>query len=779
MRLKKSNVAACVCVLASVVVLSATAFTAAPALALSEGRVYEMASPVYKGGYGAVLTAVAPDGESVVFSSVGVFAGIQFPEAGAYYLARREAGNGWSTTPVEAPFPPPRSFSDFSSTLAYTLGERSIAAFGESEFLLHLNTTPDIPENWEVFGGIVFGESSTEASASGDLCHVVLDGNGDLLPEPGQQAPIHTLYDLARGCRGEGGSLRQVAVKNRAGSHGEPEPLQPGCRVELGVGTGGGGYVEGPYGAEPQGSFNEVSGDGSEMFFTTGTPDIGNPGHCSHPQLFVRVGGSRTVEVSRRVDPSLPYGGCGEGPVVGEVPGEVPCPGAAERAGAFFKGASEDGSRVLFTSAATLVEGDTDASNKLYVASIGCPETEPGCEPAQRRVTGMVDASRSHIPGEAAEVQGVVSIGRQAGHAYFVAHGVLVGAPNGEEDVAVKGAENLYSYDTQTGDLAFVADLCSGPVQSGAIEDLRCPRDLSSTVNDEKLWGTAGGRGGAEAQSAGDGRYLVFSSYAQLIVRGTQADTDSTRDVYRYDAQTGVLDRVSLGEGGHDANGNNSEFEAKIEPVGINPSGGQFSSVLTEQEMDTRAVSEDGSMVVFSSAEPLSADAINGHENVYIWHEQPGQHEGSVSMISSGNSLTNDVFPVINLTGRDVFFTTSEGLVPQDTEGDLDVYDARIEGGFPQQPVERQQCSSDACQGALTNPAPLLVPGSVSQAAGGNFAAPSKPAVKPKKKAKPKKKTTKKKKGKARKAGRGKRTGRASGKSQKAGNATAGRDQRR
>jgi hypothetical protein len=37
----------------------------------------------------------------------------------------------------------------------------------------------------------------------------------------------------------------------------------------------------------------------------------------------------------------------------------------------------------------------------------------------------------------------------------------------------------------------------------------------------------------------------------------------------------------------------------------------------------------------------------------------------------------------------------------------------------------------------LTNPAPLLVPGSVSQAPGGNFAAPA-PATAPKQKAAPK-----------------------------------------
>jgi hypothetical protein len=140
--------------------------------------------------------------------------------------------------------------------------------------------------------------------------------------------------------------------------------------------------------------------------------------------------------------------------------------------------------------------------------------------------------------------------------------------------------------------------------------------------------------------------------------------------------------------------------------------------------MGTRAISEDGSRIVFVTAAPLSVDAINGQENVYVWHKEPGWAEGRVSMLSSGSSLTSDKFPVMTPSGRDVFFDTTAGLVPQDTEGDLDVYDARIGGGFPAQPAEREQCSSDACQGALTNPAPLFVPGSISQAPGENLSPP-------------------------------------------------------
>ncbi len=88
-------------------------------------------------------------------------------------------------------------------------------------------------------------------------------------------------------------------------------------------------------------SSNAVSADGSEVFVTTciegGQPEKEEPDH----QLFVRLGGARTVEVSRPLKEV-----CGQS--------QLPCPGAAARAGANYAGASEDGSKVFFTTTAPL-----------------------------------------------------------------------------------------------------------------------------------------------------------------------------------------------------------------------------------------------------------------------------------------------------------------------------------------------------------------------------------------------------------------------------------------
>jgi hypothetical protein len=766
MRVGKGRVVRSVC--APLLALAVGCCVSATSLALPSSRAYEMVSPPYKGGYGiGVLNALAPDGESVVFSSIGVFAGVSWAmELESVYVARRSPA-GWVTGALSSPptFGVPM---DFSATLEYTLASGSLEStkLGVPEignvYVLHRTDAPDTAQawnaaSWEVAGDYVLklpppdelAQKGLFRGASADLCHIFFnDAEGPLLPEAEGTAQGTQLYDLAAapagGCHGDGSRpLRLVSVKNTPGPHGEPEPIDGKCIAQPGLGL--------EYGTGQLGSFNRFPAGGEEAFFTT---CLGSPGTSPH-ELFVRLGGEKTIEVSRPLSEA-----CKE-----ET--ELPCAGGATRPSADFKGASEDGSRVFFTTTASLVGEDKDTTSDLYMATIGCPEGEPGCPVAKREVTSLTQVSHDPTGGQAAEVQGVVRIAADGSRVYFVARGDLLSQAEREalegEGRAVPnvGGENLYVYDVASGRMVFVADLCSGPGLSGAVADRQCPADLDEAArNDKKLWGA-----GQEAQSTPDGRFLLFSTYARL----SKGDTDNAKDLYRYDAFTGALERVSLGEAGHDANGNRNDEEIEVngkrelgrEADATIPLAGIESDGL---EMRTRAISEDGSRIVFTSSEPLSPDAVNGLANVYEWHQAPGEPgEGHVSLISSGSSPTFDNGAVISQSGRDVFFLTTAQLVRQDTEEAVDVYDARLGGGFPAAPAERQPCSGDACQGPLTNPAPLLVPGSVPQAPGGNFAAPVKAKAKPKK-AKPKpKKKRKKKKGKA--SGRSGKAHRAAGRS--------------
>lgn len=702
-------------------------------------RQFELVSPVYKGGFGVLhIEAVAQDGDGLAFYSPGAFAGapggLSENLNSLTYVARRTPV-GWSTASLVPPdgLTPYVRDSDVSATLSTSLamgkpGPNFEAAFQqgtEEKFLLHPTDMPDISTNWELAGRIL--KTLTEEplnliyrGGSADFCHLLLESpavnakSGPALLLESAEGTTQQVYELVRGCDRKPVDLRLVALNN------EDDPISPSCKVDVGIQV---------YTNTSESAYNAIAAGGGEILFTTCIKN--DP---AHHQLFARLDGTKTLEISKPLSEV-----CDE---------EVPCnkgKGATERANSDFAGASEDGSRVFFTTAAPLGDEDKGTGNDLYMATIGCPTAgEATCAVASRRVTSLVQVSRESNGGEAG-VQGVSRVAPDGSRVYFVATGDLLGdsAQQGLEEearaVPRSGADNLYSYDVATGQTAFVGDLCSEYHLSGGVEDLRCP----STGVDVGIWQSDQR---SEVQTAGaDGRFLVFASYAQL---GSD-DTDTSKDLYRYDAETGALDRISIGEAGHSVDGNNSAFDATI-------AQGHFGgSVRLQYEMDNRAVSEDGSRIVFTTTEPLSPGAINGLSNAYEWHEGPGEDAGQVSMISGGSAETPVEDVVISPDGGNVFFLTTQGLLPQDLDSAPDVYDARINGGFPQPLASRAPCSSDACQGPLSSATPLLVPGSVSQVSGENVPKPSRSA----KSSKPKKSKAVKRKRKSKRASRAGRRG--------------------
>ncbi len=265
-----------------------------------------------------------------------------------------------------------------------------------------------------------------------------------------------------------------------------------------------------------------------------------------------------------------------------------------------------------------------------------------------------------------------------------------------------------------------------------------------------------------EADVTPDGRFLVFTSSADL----TPDDTSTARQVFEYDAQTGALVRVSIGQDGFNHNGN--------VPAVVNPDpphevvdaasiaspeypGGYYESSAYGSHL---SVSADGSYVFFQSPVGLTPQALNQQvigvetgefniskstyaNNVYEYHE------GQVGLLSDGQDLTHRGSEVnveligTDPSGDDLFFTTEDRLVGQDTDTSIDVYDARIDGGFPA-PAIPPSCSGDACQGQLSSAPTLLSPGSEFQA-GGNPPLAGEPAPLPKKKPKAAKKSKKRK----------------------------------
>jgi hypothetical protein len=327
----------------------------------------------------------------------------------------------------------------------------------------------------------------------------------------------------------------------------------------------------------------------------------------------------------------------------------------------------------------------------------------------------------------------------------------------------------LYVVETDTNALTFIATLAA---------------------NDGELWGESSFRTGNEYPKASDltpdGRFLVFVSHEDL----TADDTSTAGQVFEYEASSsgpGVLRRVSIGQdGSYNDDGNTYLFgkePAFLDTGLVDPSDARLSELgagYAEAYSGSAygqalAVSEDGSYVVFESSDGLTPQALNHvqikpflgaeseerygpqfAENVYEYHD------GNVFLVSDGRdvsaSLTGSSVNLIGMdgSGRDIFFETNDQLVPQDTDTQTDIYDARIDGGYPS--PSTAGCEGDACQGQLAAAPTLLSPGSELQAgeppplAGGGK--PNPPVIsKPKAKAKPKKckKNTKLKHGKCQK----------------------------
>jgi hypothetical protein len=113
-----------------------------------------------------------------------------------------------------------------------------------------------------------------------------------------------------------------------------------------------------------------------------------------------------------------------------------------------------------------------------------------------------------------------------------------------------------------------------------------------------------------------------------------------------------------------------------------------------------RALSADGRRLFFDSRDALVVQDSNKDRDVYQWEAQgtgscnaPG---GCIALISSGQATEGALFLDASEDGADAFFLTDASLVVTDP-GVMDVYDARIGGGFPA-PVVPIACLGDACQ---------------------------------------------------------------------------------
>lgn len=103
----------------------------------------------------------------------------------------------------------------------------------------------------------------------------------------------------------------------------------------------------------------------------------------------------------------------------------------------------------------------------------------------------------------------------------------------------------------------------------------------------------------------------------------------------------------------------------------------------------------EGDQVFFTSTEALLPADTNGVADVYSYDGPTGR----LSLVTSGRGDEPMEFADASADGKNVFFVTRARLVPSDTDGSADLYDARVGGGFdePEASLVRP-CSGESCQ---------------------------------------------------------------------------------
>jgi hypothetical protein len=136
-----------------------------------------------------------------------------------------------------------------------------------------------------------------------------------------------------------------------------------------------------------------------------------------------------------------------------------------------------------------------------------------------------------------------------------------------------------------------------------------------------------------------------------------------------------------------------------------------------------RFVLDDGRMF-FSTREALVPTDVNGRSDVYQFKD------GVNTLITSGTSPNDALFRDASPDGESVFFTTSERIVGQDRDGLVDLYVARVNGGFASQEGESGAaggCEGDACQGTSQRFAPPALAASIAFGGSGDGPAAVRP----------------------------------------------------
>jgi hypothetical protein len=366
-----------------------------------------------------------------------------------------------------------------------------------------------------------------------------------------------------------------------------------------------------------------------------------------------------------------------------------------------YVGTTVSGDKVFFTSTEQLVPEDTDTSRDLYVwdeadgkvhliSRNGALGNGDNCSATWVAKCGVLPLTPLYSdPSEhfdyKTRVEGIDDVlARNTGDVYFYSPEDLVPG-----EVGGDGQRNLYLF--RNGHLKLVATF-----EPGAQVE-------RSTISQ-------------------DGSHAAFMTRSSL----TPYNSEGQREVYGYDAETGILRCASCNPDGNP-------------PL----QGGQIVTVAEAGHF----MADDG-RVFFATKEALVPQDTDGIRDVYEYVA------GRPQLISSGTGTRENTGGLETLSflfgtlqvglesvsrdGTDVYFATFESLTPEDQNGSfLKFYDARSGGGFDVNPELGPCAAADECHEVSTLPPERSAVGTGARGEGGNLPTSHKRGKKHKRKHRP------------------------------------------
>jgi hypothetical protein len=387
-----------------------------------------------------------------------------------------------------------------------------------------------------------------------------------------------------------------------------------------------------------------------------------------------------------------------------------------------FAGASPDLSHLVLSTCAALTPDATEVA-----AAEGCDPTRPNLYEYSGGTLALVNVA----PGASLAAQ-AGAISTDGGRVYFAEAGNLylreggsihqvdqaqggggnfqVATPSGAFALFTK-SDHLYRYDAGTHS---ATDLTPGGGVTGVLGTSEGGGVVyyqdAAGLHEWDEGSTSSVASGAEAALPSD--YPPATGTARISADGDRLLFVSKARLTGYDntdAVTGQADsEVFLWSGAGNALTCLSCNPTNERPIGRSRIAGAYANGSTEaafpgeivtDSYKPRNLSAAGNRVFFESGDALVALDTDKASDVYQWEAQGtgscAKAGGCLSLISSGTDSAGAAFADASESGADVYFLTSAALASGDP-GSQDLYDARVEGGFPV-PTPPTPCEGDAC----------------------------------------------------------------------------------